>query len=324
MRTPIGDLLYGAASRMQSGDPDKTVYHLPQTDGIAQMTVYSVFPGIALIYHDVHATHCQLNHSSAEDILEIHHCREGRMECRYGDVSFFLAPGDLCVTHRDESDGEILFPTGHYHGVTVALDPKQAPDCLCCFLQDVNVRPSALAEKFCGTCGCFVTRSSAHVEHIFSELYSVPEEIRKGYFKVKILELLLFLSALPTQSERPGYSAAQVRLAKQAGDYLLAHAQSDATVTQLATQLGVSTSALSSAFRGVYGMTPGAFLRAQRMHGAAALLRTTQRTILDIAGQFGYDNPSKFAKAFRSVIGVAPNAYRSGAASDSCAPGANC
>ena len=115
-----------------------------------------------------------------------------------------------------------------------------------------------------------------------------------------------------------------MRLAKQAGDYLLAHAQSDATVTQLATQLGVSTSALSSAFRGVYGMTPGAFLRAQRMHGAAALLRTTQRTILDIAGQFGYDNPSKFAKAFRSVIGVAPNAYRSGADSDSCAPGANC
>ena len=65
---------------------------------------------------------------------------------------------------------------------------------------------------------------------------------------------------------------------------------------------------------------PAAFLRAQKMHAAAELLRSTDRTVLDIAGQFGYDNASKFARAFRSVIGVSPNAYRSGATADSCAP----
>ncbi|MFR6406363.1 MAG: helix-turn-helix domain-containing protein [Holdemanella sp.] len=67
-------------------------------------------------------------------------------------------------------------------------------------------------------------------------------------------------------------------------------------------------------------MSPAAFLRAQKMHAAAELLRSTDRTVLDIAGQFGYDNASKFARAFRSVIGVSPNAYRSGATADSCAP----
>ena len=47
---------------------------------------------------------------------------------------------------------------------------------------------------------------------------------------------------------------------------------------------------------------------------------TADRTVLDIAGQFGYDNGSKFAKAFRDVIGVRPAAYRAGADGDSCAP----
>ena len=56
------------------------------------------------------------------------------------------------------------------------------------------------------------------------------------------------------------------------------------------------------------------------MHGAAELLRSTDRTVLDIAGQFGYDNASKFARAFRDVIGVSPNEYRSGVDQDSCAP----
>ena len=45
-----------------------------------------------------------------------------------------------------------------------------------------------------------------------------------------------------------------------------------------------------------------------------------KRQVLDIAGQFGYDNASKFAKAFRDVVGVSPREYRAGAAYDSCAP----
>ena len=142
----------------------------------------------------------------------------------------------------------------------------------------------------------------------------------RGYFKVKVLELLLFLSALDVAHEKHGYTAAQVRLARTARDALLASTEDDVTISALAQELGASSSQLAASFRGVYGMTPAAFLRAQKMHSAAQLLRTSDRTVLDIAGQFGYDNASKFAKAFRSVIGVSPSAYRAGADSDSCAP----
>ena len=68
------------------------------------------------------------------------------------------------------------------------------------------------------------------------------------------------------------------------------------------------------------GTIAAAWLRLQKMHGAAELLRSTDRTVLDIAGQFGYDNASKFARTFRDVIGVSPNEYRSGVDQDSCAP----
>ena len=115
-------------------------------------------------------------------------------------------------------------------------------------------------------------------------------------------------------------NAAQVRLPRAARDALLASTEDDVTISALAQELGASSSQLAASFRGVYGMTPAAFLRAQKMHSAAQLLRTSDRTVLDIAGQFGYDNASKFAKAFRSVIGVSPSAYRAGADSDSCAP----
>ena len=280
--------------------------------------------GICLIQCLIHGiSQCQCR-AAETGLIEINHCREGRIEYQLGEDYFYLAPGDLSVTLKDASPGEDRFPTGHYHGITVDIDPARAPDCLSCFLEDVTVRPGLLAEKFCCNGGGFAARSSPRAEHVFSELYSVPEEIRKGYFKVKILELLLFLSTLPApaagQSASRGLTRTQTELARRISEYLLARTEQKVTVSELAEKFGVSAAQVKSSFQGVYGMTPAAFLRAQKMHGAAEILRKTDRTVLDIAGQFGYDNASKFAKAFRDVIGVSPNAYRSGIERDSCAP----
>ena len=289
------------------------VRHPESADGEAVVTAYPVFPGIEIAYCDIHAHECRLEHTPGISLMRISHCREGRLEQQMGNEYYFLAPGDLAVSRSDASDEAARFPTGHYHGITVTIDPAQAPECLSCLLSDVNVRPAALMEKFCANGGYFAARSSASVEHIFSELYSVPEEIRKGYFKVKVFELLLFLSALPTERRRPAYSGAQVRLASSV-------AEERPTTAELSAKFHASATQILQSFQGVYGMSPAAFLRAQKMHAAAELLRSTDRTVLDIAGQFGYDNASKFARAFRSVIGVSPNAYRSGATADSCAP----
>lgn len=200
---------------------ERTVYRLRETDGEVRITAYPVFPGIELAYHDVHAPSYRLAEPGAAGLIEIQHCREGRAEYCCGGEHYFLAPGDLSVVRRAAIEGEVEFPTGHYHGITVTLDPALAPDCLSCILQDVDVRPSVLAEKFFADSECFVSRSSARVEHIFSELYAVPAGIRRGYFKVKVLELLLFLSALDVAHEKHGYTAAQVRLARTARDTLL-------------------------------------------------------------------------------------------------------
>ena len=296
---------------MSAAGPAAPCLHTPETlpagdgplrlelscpQGRAQVTRYPVFPGIDLAYYDVHAPACALEEP---------------------------VPGLLRISCAQEPPREARFPTGHYHGITVTIDPRRAPDCLSCFLRDVDVRPGALIERFCSRDDFFISRSSPRVEHVFSELYCVPEHTRKGYFKVKILELLLFLSTFPVTPEElrtPGLSPSQAALAEAVRDLLLAHAGEKITGTQLSAALSVSETQLKAAFQAVYGMSPAAFLRAQRMHGAAQLLRSTNRTVLDIAGQFGYDNPSKFARAFRDVIGVSPNEYRCGIDRDSCAP----
>ena len=302
-----------------NGSSSHAMTTYPDPSDRVRKTVYTVFPGIELIYYDIH-TDLPLRLHCGGGILEINHCREGRIEFQTGTESLFLAPGDLSVFRPGTDLTLAHFPTEHYHGITVRIDTSRSPDCLSCFLQDVDVRISTLTEKFCACSPWFAARSSASIEHVFSELYHVPPEIRKGYFKVKVLELLLFLSALSVEPDRPSYSVTQVALAKSVSEYLLENTEGRLTIPDLSRRFGASPSTINQSFRGVYGMTPAAFLRAQKMHAAARLLRESNRTVLDIANQFGYDNASKFAKAFRDVIGVPPNSYRAGVDIDSCAP----
>lgn len=279
------------------------------------ITTYEVFPGIRLIYSDAHIQSVRLEErrTTSDNIFEISHCREGRIECNVHDEFCYLAPGDLLIARTNSISSSAYFPLRHYHGITVRIDLEHTPKCLSCLLDDVTVQPKIIAEKFCGEQGCFIARSGQSFEHIFSELYSVPEEIQKGYFKVKILELLLFLSVLDTKQDRVEtrtFTKTQVALAKEVSRYMLEHMNDRITLDQLSERFHVSGTHIKNTFKGVYGVSLGAYIRTQKMESAAYMLEYTDKSILEIAGEHGYDNGSKFAGAFRDVKGMAPNEYR--------------
>lgn len=281
--------------------------------GEMQLTEYQVFTGIKLIYQDIHMLRYAYPVQEQRTLLEIHHCREGRYEYQMGKQYYYLGSGDLAISRNHDSGTEAFFPTRHYHGICIQIDTEKAPECLSCFLDDVNVRPSILMQKFCSAQSCFIIRSTQSLEHIFSELYTVPDSIRKGYLKIKVLELLLFLSSLDTdisQTQQHSCPPSQVRLAKAVCSYVCAHMSQHFTIAELSAQFQVSATQIKTSFRNVYGNSVYAYVRTQKMLSAARLLQETDRTILDIAGECGYDNGSKFAKAFREVMGTTPRAFR--------------
>ncbi|MBR6398821.1 MAG: helix-turn-helix transcriptional regulator, partial [Lachnospiraceae bacterium] len=106
-------------------------------------------------------------------------------------------------------------------------------------------------------------------------------------------------------SRRP-LSPAQVHLAEEISAYLSAHMDRHTTIKELGEIFHVSPTRVKTCIKNVYGMSVYAFARNRKMHAAARLLRQSDATVLEIAGYFGYDNGSKFAKAFRDVIGMTP------------------
>lgn len=106
------------------------------------------------------------------------------------------------------------------------------------------------------------------------------------------------------------YTKAQKEIADRARDIMFSNLERHVTIAELAQEMHVSQTQIKVCFNRVYGMPVFSYARKARMEAAAAQLEKTQDSILEIAGRYGYENGSKFAAAFRSVMGVSPSQYR--------------
>lgn len=158
-----------------------------------------------------------------------------------------------------------------------------------------------------------VIRSKEYIRHLFSEMYDVPCDNKKGYYNIKVLELLLVLSGIDPNENRLNLctvSASQVDLAKRVASYMADSRDNRMTVALLSQKFHVSATHLQNAFKGVFGVPVFSYMRIHRMNAAALQLVRTNKTVMEIASESGYDNASKFASAFREVMSETPLEYR--------------
>ena len=306
--------LYNANIQIITQTDCCTVYEIKNSGGTGRITSYQVFPGIQLAYNDFHMGKCP--HSILTDnVIEINHCREGRFECEFVNGKYtYLSEGDLAVnTLINNQVAEAIFPLEHYHGVSILIDLEEAAKMVSTVLQDISIDLYALHEKLCGGGRCFIIRAKDSIQHIFSELYTIPDEVKHGYFKLKVLELLLFLSVIDASEQaedRPYFPRSQVGKIKQIKRLLTQHMEYHFTLEELSRRFNMSLTAMNSCFKAVYGMPIYTYSRMYRMQAAASMLLKSQDSITVIAGNVGYENSSKFAGAFKAVMHASPSVYR--------------
>lgn len=318
MTAPWGGLLSQGVSHSDDIDmvveKSRAIMRVRNETGEGTMSFHQVFPGVMIAYNDFHMDGYDSAFTMSEKVLCIDHCREGRIEqpVSHGICSY-VAAGDLKIDDRTRHTGRFVFPLAHYHGITVFFEMPQAQSSIEAALDGFPVDLQELRRRFCSDGKPTIMHDVPGVEHIFSELYSVPEEIRSPYFKIKILELLLFLRVLEprsTNERRSYFYRSQVEKVKAARDLMVSDLAEEHTLEELADRFDLPLTAFKSCFKGVYGMPPYAYLRAYRMAHAAALLRDTDMRVADVGLTVGYDSPSKFTAAFKGVIGQVPTRYR--------------
>lgn len=100
--------------------------------------------------------------------------------------------------------------------------------------------------------------------------------------------------------------AEQVKIIREIHDDLAQHMDRRVTIEELAHRYLINPTTLKTVFKEVYGSSLAAHMKEHRMERAAALLRETDLSVAEIAGQVGYESQSKFTAAFKEQFGQLP------------------
>ncbi|MDQ3744914.1 MAG: AraC family transcriptional regulator [Acidobacteriota bacterium] len=102
----------------------------------------------------------------------------------------------------------------------------------------------------------------------------------------------------------PGYKLRQIT------DWMAEHAAEEVSLERLAAQAGLSKFHFQRLFKAATGVSPSRYHINLRMNEARRLLRETKMSVVDVALEVGYANPSHFARLFRRETGLSPSDYR--------------
>lgn len=111
------------------------------------------------------------------------------------------------------------------------------------------------------------------------------------------------------QGKQQDITAKAIHKAKQ---YIHANYARNISLEELAQQVLLSPHYLSHVFSETCGESITEYLKKIRLNRAQAMLRTSEKSVAEIAASVGYADPNYFTRVFKSLTGKSPHQYRKG------------
>ena len=173
------------------------------TAGKGVMEAYETFPGIEVSFNVFLASEIKFQHDASDSVLEIYYCRSGRVGWNMQDgTAVYLGTGDV-TAHSMAccADSAMMFPLGYSEGISISVDLKQLSSICPEVLKNAGVEADQLRDRFCSGKPSAIP-SCSDLEHIFAPLFSAPVSVRISLLKLKVLEILIYLSNMKVQFTR--------------------------------------------------------------------------------------------------------------------------
>lgn len=122
----------------------------------------------------------------------------------------------------------------------------------------------------------------------------------------------LFLESEYADAARGNAATPQRQRLLAARDYLLADLANPPTLARIAAETGLSAMRIKRGFRELFGHSVYGLFQQERMRDAQRRLRAGGVTVMEVAFDLGYSNPSHFAAAFRKEFGIGPGEFKRG------------
>lgn len=249
------------------------------------------------------------------DLFEIGYCFDGTGLFLIGDKILSFKAGDAVVINTHEVHIARGMPGSTTSWGFLHLDPVR-------LLADHlgSCSESLKLSQYCGAAfrniidGETYPEITGCIRRILLEVRDKPEHYR-SMVRSLTWQLMLLLNRYYNVNEAidPRQDYRDIERIMPALRHLNDHYNEEVNVAKLAELCFASESNFRKLFHRAMGCAPQPYLQRLRLNAAAALLRNSESSILEIAQRCGYNNLSNFNRQFRERFSVSPRDYRNGA-----------
>lgn len=159
-----------------------------------------------------------------------------------------------------------------------------------------------------------------HMDKVISILAEIKkeDEMKLHRYDLVIKSLMLKLMAVimryfgleQGQGHYKKVDSAHSRMLKYVIEYIEENLGNPICFEEIAKTLQVSVSHFYKLFKKYTGVSPMEYLIRRRICAAKDMLKSTEKRIVEIAGDCGFNSISSFNRNFASYVGVSPREYR--------------
>lgn len=292
---------------------NRIVYYYNKNYIIGKTVQYEIFDGIWLVYHDLVLKNPDLYPLEVEGFIQLNYCVSGRCELHYkNNKVFYVGAGDFIIGLLKNKQYKHSYPLGSYSGISIITTEEK----LDAFIQRVFPETKLVSKKILTkmeeNLGYILLSNNFEVKNIFDEMLLFNSDYWKEKAIIKFAELilLLFHNDMDLQTNRKYYDRQIINLVKQIKQAVTSDIEIYIKIEDISQKYHISEKTFTECFKEIYGKTYYSFIKEFRIKKAAELLRLEKNSVAEIALMVGYQNASKFSKAFLDVMGATPIHYR--------------
>ncbi|NLE31368.1 AraC family transcriptional regulator [Candidatus Dojkabacteria bacterium] len=256
------------------------------------------------------------------EFIEFVYIMSGKANHVINNLEYTVMQGDLVIINYDAT--HVFYEDKSFGEPFVTYDLMFTPDYLDVGLIRGN-NFNSLASSFLfyslfpekQSIGPDLHLSGTHFNifgELFDKIYFEFIKKQKGYVEIMrayVVELIIQIyRQIETSSSASSSRHKHEEIVNRALKYLYDHYQTHVTLEDLAAQIFLSKDYFSRLFREITGKPVSMLLQQIRVEEACKMLISTDRTILDIASECGYQDIKFFYITFRKQTGMTPGEYR--------------
>ena len=250
-------------------------------------------------------------------LLEISYVKKGTGKYHIDNTIYDISQGDIFIINNIEKHGIVVNPHNEMLNMVIHFEPRFI------WYVENNFFDSRYLKIFYDRSSNFqnkLDRDNPATQHIKNLLLEIEKEFSNKLpeyelmVKVKLLNLLVLLirhyNYVQDSPESSAKNRQELLHINKVIDYIDQNYKQSIRLEELANLVFMNPSYFSTFFKKYNGISPTEYIARKRVYRAIEHLKSTNKTVLDIAITCGFNNTSSFNKVFKKITGKTPSDYR--------------